>query len=91
MGSHGPNENLTLTLQEIESYQDQGSGKQSGKYLRYFCPIHGGDNQRSLSLDPETGRFQCYSCGAWGYLAEKKQEWRQANQSGISTWKAGML
>jgi hypothetical protein len=82
MGSYSPNENLTLTLQEIEEYQGQGSGKPSGKYLRYFCPIHGGDNQRSLSLDPETGRFQCYSCGAWGYLREKRQEWRQANQSG---------
>jgi hypothetical protein len=88
MGSNGHHENLTLTLPEIEGYRDQGSCKQSGKYLRYFCPIHGGDNQRSLSLDPETGRFQCYSCGAWGYLAEKKQEWRQANQSG-SPWKAG--
>jgi hypothetical protein len=87
MGSYGPNENLTLTQQEIESYQEQGSGKQSGKYLRYFCPIHGGDNQRSLSLDPETGRFQCFSCGAWGYLAEKRQEWRQANRAG-SSWKA---
>jgi hypothetical protein len=87
MGSYGPNGNLTLTQQEIESYQEQGSGKQSGKYLRYYCPIHGGDNQRSLSLDPETGRFQCFSCGAWGYLAEKRQEWRQANLSG-SSWKA---
>ncbi len=81
MGNHGPNENLILTLQEIEGYRGQGSGKPSGKYLRYYCPIHGGDNQRSLSLDLETGRFQCFSCGAWGYLAENRQEWRQANRS----------
>lgn len=87
MNQYCPNENLTLTLQEIESYRDQGSGKPSGKYLRYYCPIHGGDNQRSLSLDSETGRFKCFSCGAWGYLAEKRQERRRTNLSGPS-WKA---
>jgi hypothetical protein len=85
LSNYGPNENLTLTLQEIESYQNQGSGKVSGKYIRYYCPIHGGDNQRSLSLDPETGRFKCFTCGAWGYLAEKRQEWLQENRSG-SSW-----
>ena len=87
MSKYGPNENLTLSLEEIESYRYQGSGKPSGKYLRYYCPIHGGYNQRSLSLDPATGRFQCFSCEAWGYLAEKRQEWVQANLSGPS-WKA---
>jgi hypothetical protein len=82
MGNYGPNENLSLTMEQIEAYQGQGQGKRSGKYFRYYCPIHGGDNQRSLSLDPETGRFQCFSCGAWGYLTEKRQEFHQGNHSG---------
>jgi hypothetical protein len=66
---------VSLTLADLEAYRGQGSGARSGKYLRYYCPIHGGDHQRSLSLDPDTGRFHCFACGAWGYLEEKKQEW----------------
>lgn len=68
---------VNLTLADIEAYRGQGSGARSGKYLRYYCPIHGGDHQRSLSLDPDTGRFHCFACGAWGYLEEKRQEWIQ--------------
>lgn len=64
-----------LTLAELEAYRGQGPGKRSGGKLRYYCPIHGSDRQRSLELDPDTGRFHCYACGAWGYLEEKKQEW----------------
>lgn len=64
-----------LTLAELEAYRGQGAGKWSGGRLRYYCPIHGGDHQRSLALNPETGHFHCYACGAWGYLEEKKQEW----------------
>ena len=75
--NHGPSENLTLSLAELEAYQGQGAGQRAGKHLRYFCPIHGGDNQRSLSLDPESGRFQCFACEAWGYLAEKREAWME--------------
>lgn len=64
-----------LTLAELEAYRGQGAGKWSGGKLRYYCPIHGGDHQRSLALDPDSGRFQCFACGAWGYIEEKKQEW----------------
>lgn len=64
-----------LTMEEIKSYRGQGSGRRSGGYLRFYCPIHGSDNQHSLSLDPETGSFKCFACGAWGYLEEKRQEW----------------
>jgi len=68
---------VSLTFADLEAYRGQGSGARSGKYLRYYCPIHGGDHQRSLSLDPDTGRFYCFACGAWGYLEEKRQEWIQ--------------
>lgn len=69
-----------LTLTDLESYRNQGSGKRSGQYLRYYCPIHGGDHQRSLSLSHESGRFQCFACGAWGYLEEKRQEWLEVKR-----------
>ena len=27
-----------------------------------------------------TGRFACFACGAWGYLAEARQRWREEQQ-----------
>jgi len=71
---------VRLSLWELESYRGQGRGKRAGKYLRYFCPIHGSDHQRSLALDPETGRFKCFACGAWGYLEEKRREWAEQHK-----------
>src|SRR5258708_40109126 len=35
-----------------------------GGRLRAYCPIHGGDHQRSLSIDPETGWGFCHLCNA---------------------------
>ncbi len=71
---------VNLTLADLEAYRGQGSGKRAGRYLRFYCPIHGSDHQRSLSLDPETGYFRCFACGAWGYLEEKRQEWIQEHK-----------
>lgn len=42
----------------------------SGGRERYVCPIHGGDHQRSLSVDPATGAYLCFACGARGVLRE---------------------
>jgi len=42
----------------------------SGGRERFFCPLHGGDHQRSLTLDPETGKFTCHTCGESGTLRE---------------------
>src|SRR5260370_25120028 len=36
----------------------------SGGRLRAYCPIHGGDHQRSLSIDSETGWGFCHCCHA---------------------------
>jgi hypothetical protein len=36
----------------------------SGGRLRAYCPIHGGDHQRSLSIDPSTGWGFCHCCHA---------------------------
>jgi DNA primase len=65
---------LRITRAELEGYRHQGRGKRSGRYLRYFCPIHGSDHQRSFSLDPETGHFRCFSCEAWGKVVETLEE-----------------
>ena len=34
------------------------------------CSVHSGDNQRSLSVDPETGQYTCPACGTSGTLRE---------------------
>lgn len=36
----------------------------SGERLRAYCPIHGGDHQRSLSIDRATGWGFCHCCHA---------------------------
>jgi DNA primase len=37
---------------------------ESGERLRAICPIHGGDHQRSLSIDRSTGWGFCHCCHA---------------------------
>src|SRR2546421_556018 len=36
----------------------------SAGWIRAYCPIHGGDNQRSLSINEKSGFGQCHCCGA---------------------------
>ena len=64
-----------ISMADLEAYRGQGSGKARRGKLRFYCPLHGSDKQKSLVLRPSTGNFRCYSCGAWGYLEEKKEEW----------------
>ena len=42
--------------------------RKSGKGYRACCPVHGGDNQYSLSVTEKDGRILCYcfACGAKG-------------------------
>jgi len=42
----------------------------SGGRIRYRCLIHGGDHQKSLSVDPRTGLFHCHACGESGTLRD---------------------
>src|SRR3989442_9439243 len=37
---------------------------ESGERLRTYCPIHGGNHQRSLSIDRSTGWGFCHCCHA---------------------------
>ena len=52
-----------------------------GRWLRAGCPFHGSDNQRSLYVDSETGRFSCHSCKVWGYTEAAREDWK-ANHGG---------
>ncbi len=70
--------NATLTETELAACQPlRGEG---GGVLRAFCPFHGSDRQRSLRVTLATGCFQCFACGAWGYLEEARQRWRDDQQ-----------
>ena len=71
-------ENLTLTEAELAACKPiAGEG---GHVLRALCPFHGSDHQRSLRVTLATGRFVCFACGAWGYLAEARERWREDQQ-----------
>lgn len=79
----GPNENLTLTEAELNACRPvRGEG---GRAIRAFCPFHGSDRQRSLRVDVESGRFQCFACGAWGYMAEARERRRAERLQGKKT------
>ena len=71
-------ENLTMTGAELAACQPiAGEG---GHVLRALCPFHGSDHQRSLRVTVATGRFVCFACGAWGYLAEARERWQEERQ-----------
>lgn len=42
----------------------------SGERLRAFCPIHGSDHQRSLSIDASTGWGWCHCCHSTVFVEE---------------------
>ena len=71
-------ENLTLSVAALAACRPlAGAG---GHVLRALCPYHGSDHQRSLRVTLATGRFVCFACGAWGYLAEARERWREEQQ-----------
>ena len=46
------------------SFDDLIDVVESGEQLRSYCPIHGGDHQRSLSIARATGWGYCHCCHA---------------------------
>ena len=73
-----PRENLTLTEADLAACRPiVGEG---GHVLRALCPFHGSDRQRSLRVQVHSGRFVCFACGAWGYMAEARERWREEQQ-----------
>jgi len=69
-----------LTLSEAELAACRPVAGEGGHVLRALCPFHGSDHQRSLRVTLTSGRFQCFACGAWGYLAEARERWREEQQ-----------
>ncbi len=63
---------MTITSQTTQrgkvihlvSSSDLVDAVQCGERLRAYCPIHGSDHQRSLSIDCATGWGFCHSCHA---------------------------
>jgi hypothetical protein len=45
-----------------------------GERIRAFCPIHGGDHQRSLSIDVATGFGFCHCCHATVLVKEMRHQ-----------------
>jgi DNA primase len=75
-------ENLTLTDAELAACNPiAGEG---GRVLRALCPFHGSDHQRSLRVTVASGRFVCFACGAWGYLAEARERWQAERQRQVA-------
>jgi DNA primase len=73
-----PRENLTLTEADLAACRPiVGEG---GHVLRALCPFHGSDRQRSLRVQVHSGRFVCFACGAWGYMATARERWREEQQ-----------
>jgi DNA primase len=57
-----------LSLVELIDFQEHGS------QLRAFCPIHGSDHQRSLSISSHNGWGYCFNCHAIVLLKEYAPE-----------------
>ncbi len=71
-------DNLTLSDADLAACKPvAGAG---GHVLRARCPFHGSDRQRSLRVTLTSGRFVCFACGAWGYLAEARERWQEERQ-----------
>lgn len=70
-----PTDDLSLSA----CYQYDQHPERAGQYLRFMCPIHYGDNQKSFSVHKETGKFTCHNCGAWGTVTEKQDRRESAS------------
>ena len=57
-----------LSRMELTNVQEHGSR------LRAFCPIHGSDHQRSLSISSHNGWGYCFNCHAIVLLKEYAPE-----------------
>ena len=69
-------ENLTLTQSMLDSLPSHLKPKGAGKYIRAGCPFHGSTKQRSLSINTENQSFKCFSCGAWGYTEQGRDDYK---------------
>ena len=76
---YGEKENLTLSDADFDSPHGAPKPYKGGEKMRAYCPVYGGDNQRSLEVDLTSGRFFCHnaSCGCWGYMDWARERYRE--------------
>ena len=82
------------TLSDAELAACQPLQGERGRVLRAFCPFHGSDQQRSLRVWLNTGRFSCFACGTWGYTEEARRRWQPAQHHGsavVRSWSCSTL
>jgi hypothetical protein len=85
LGTEPSRENLTLSEADLAACKPlAGAG---GHVLRARCPFHGSDHQRSLRVTLASGRFVCFACGAWGYLAAARERWQAEQQRQQAPWR----
>ena len=73
-------DNLTLTQSMLDSLPGHLKPKGVGKYIRAGCPFHGSTKQRSISINTENQSFKCFSCGAWGYTEQGRDDYKPDHQ-----------
>lgn len=59
-----------LSLADCYEYDSQPDV--AGEWLRFYCPVHKGDNQKSFCLNKDTGGFYCHNCEAHGRIVESR-------------------
>ena len=69
-------DNLTLTQSMLDNLPSHLKPKGVGKYIRAGCPFHGSTSQRSISINTENQSFKCFSCGAWGYTEQGRDDYK---------------
>lgn len=69
------------TLSEVQLAQGRPVRGEGGRSRRAYCPFHGGDQQRSLRVEEETGRFQCFACGVWGYMDWARERFAEGKKA----------
>ncbi len=61
---------------------------ESGERLRAYCPIHGGDHQRSLSIDRASGWGFCHCCHATVLVESLNAMLVVSSAAGGTYWKS---
>jgi hypothetical protein len=82
-----------MAVQEwiVVSEHELEDERTSGGFIRAACHIHGGDNQRSLSINPQTGFGQCFACGAQVLVREINPDAAAHIQRGKTNIAAGHI
>ena len=65
---------MTVTDWQVISSSDLEDERSSGGFIRCRCHLHGGDHQRSLSINEANGFGTCHACGAQVLVKEFNSE-----------------